>query len=423
MLPEDCFPVSENARENGRCVRRRNSMASVTLKNVKKIYPFNGDDAKKKKKKKGEEAPEKKVNLQITDKGVVAVQEFSVDIKDKEFIVLVGPSGCGKSTTLRMIAGLEEISEGELYIGNRLVNDVAPKDRDIAMVFQNYALYPHMTVYENMAFALKLRHAPKDEIDKKVKEAAEILDITQYLGRKPKALSGGQRQRVAIGRAIVRDPQVMLMDEPLSNLDAKLRNQMRAELIKLRERINTTFIYVTHDQTEAMTLGDRIVIMKDGFIQQIGTPQEVFNHPYNLFVATFIGTPQMNMFENAKLIKVDGKYAVQLDNQTVVLSDEKQAKLAANNVAEQDVVLGVRPEHIELTAGGIEGKVDVSEMMGSTVHLHVTSMGRDVVLVVSTMNMTGAEVAALSSGSTVHFSFPGQVCHIFSKETGINLEA
>ena len=423
MLPEDCFPVSENARENGRCVRRRNSMASVTLKNVKKIYPFNGDDAKKKKKKKGEETTEKKVNLQITDKGVVAVQEFSLDIKDKEFIVLVGPSGCGKSTTLRMIAGLEEISEGELYIGDRLVNDVAPKDRDIAMVFQNYALYPHMTVYENMAFALKLRHAPKDEIDKKVKEAAEILDITQYLGRKPKALSGGQRQRVAIGRAIVRDPQVMLMDEPLSNLDAKLRNQMRAEIIKLRERINTTFIYVTHDQTEAMTLGDRIVIMKDGFIQQIGTPQEVFNHPYNLFVATFIGTPQMNMFENAKLVKADGKYAVQLDNQTVVLSDDKQAKLTANNVAEQDVVLGVRPEHIELTAGGIEGKVDVSEMMGSTVHLHVTSMGRDVVLVVSTMNMTGAEVAALSSGSTVHFSFPGQVCHIFSKETGINLEA
>ena len=404
MLPEYCFPVSENACENGRCVRRRNSMASVTLKNVKKIYPFNGDDAKKKKKKKGEETTEKKVNLQITDKGVVAVQEFSLDIKDKEFIVLVGPSGCGKSTTLRMIAGLEEISEGELYIGDRLVNDVAPKDRDIAMVFQNYALYPHMTVYENMAFALKLRHAPKDEIDKKVKEAAEILDITQYLGRKPKALSGGQRQRVAIGRAIVRDPQVMLMDEPLSNLDAKLRNQMRAEIIKLRERINTTFIYVTHDQTEAMTLGDRIVIMKDGFIQQIGTPQEVFNHPYNLFVATFIGTPQMNMFENAKLVKADGKYAVQLDNQTVVLSDEKQAKLAANNVAEQDVVLGVRPEHIELTAGGIEGKVDVSEMMGSTVHLHVTSMGRDVVLVVSTMNMTGAEVAALSSGSTVHTS-------------------
>ena len=399
-------------------------MATLSLKNIKKIYPHKGNDAKKsKKKKKNDEQPEKKVNLQITEQGVVAVQEFNLEIADKEFIVLVGPSGCGKSTTLRMIAGLEEITEGELYIGDRLVNDVAPKDRDIAMVFQNYALYPHMTVYENMAFALKLRHTPKDEIDRAVKQAAEILDITQYLGRKPKALSGGQRQRVAIGRAIVRDPQVMLMDEPLSNLDAKLRNQMRAEIIKLRERINTTFIYVTHDQTEAMTLGDRIVIMKDGFIQQIGTPQEVFNHPYNLFVATFIGTPQMNMFENAKLVKADGKYAVQLDNQTVVLSDEKQAKLAANNVAEQDVVLGVRPEHIELTAGGIEGKVDVSEMMGSTVHLHVTSMGRDVVLVVSTMNMTGAEVAALSSGSTVHFSFPGQVCHIFSKETGINLEA
>ena len=393
-------------------------MASVTLKNIKKIYP---NTEKKRKPKKGEE--QKKSNLQITDDGVVAVQNFNLEIKDREFIVLVGPSGCGKSTTLRMVAGLEEISDGELYIGDRLVNDVAPKDRDIAMVFQSYALYPHMTVYENMAFSLKLKKLPKGEIRRKVMEAAEILDITEYLDRKPKALSGGQRQRVAIGRAIVRNPKVLLMDEPLSNLDAKLRNQMRAEIIKLRQRIDTTFVYVTHDQTEAMTLGDRIVIMKDGFIQQIGTPQEVFNHPYNLFVATFIGTPQMNMFENAKLVKADGKYAVQLDNQTVVLSDEKQAKLAANNVAEQDVVLGVRPEHIELTAGGIEGKVDVSEMMGSTVHLHVTSMGRDVVLVVSTMNMTGAEVAALSSGSTVHFSFPGQVCHIFSKETGINLEA
>ena len=398
-------------------------MAEVRLVNVKKIYPFVSGEEKKKKKKVDDEPVKEKANLQITEKGVVAVQEFNLDIKDKEFIVLVGPSGCGKSTTLRMIAGLEEITEGELYIGDKLMNDVAPKDRDIAMVFQNYALYPHMTVYDNMAFSLKLKKTPKAEIDRKVREAAEILDITQYLNRKPKALSGGQRQRVAIGRAIVRNPKVFLMDEPLSNLDAKLRNQMRAELIKLREKIDTTFVYVTHDQVEAMTLGDRIVIMRDGFIQQIGTPQEVFNHPYNLFVATFIGTPQMNMFENAKLVKADGKYAVQLDNQTVVLSDEKQAKLAANNVAEQDIVLGVRPEHIELTAGGIEGKVDVSEMMGSTVHLHVTSMGRDVVLVVSTMNMTGAEVAALSSGSTVHFSFPGHVCHVFSKETGINLEA
>ena len=397
-------------------------MASLTLKNIKKVYPFNGDDAKQKKKKKKGDEPEKKNNLQITDEGVVAVQEFNLEIKDKEFIVLVGPSGCGKSTTLRMIAGLEEISGGELYIGDKLVNDVAPKDRDIAMVFQNYALYPHMTVYENMAFALKLRHAPKDEIDKKVKEAAEILDITQYLGRKPKALSGGQRQRVAIGRAIVREPKVLLMDEPLSNLDAKLRNQMRAEIIKLRQRIDTTFIYVTHDQTEAMTLGDRIVIMKDGFIQQIGTPQEVFNHPYNLFVAGFIGTPQMNLFD-AKLVKRNGKYAVQLDNLTVELSAEKQAKLAANNVAEQDIVLGVRPEHIELSKDGINAKVDVSEMMGSSVHLHVTAMDRDVVLVVSTMNMTGAEVAALTAGAPVKFNFAGHVCHVFNKETGINLEA
>ncbi len=397
-------------------------MASLTLKNIKKIYPFSGDDTKKKKKKKGEEQEEKKVNLQITDKGVVAVQEFNLEIKDKEFLVLVGPSGCGKTTTLRMIAGLEEISEGELYIGDRLVNDVAPKDRDIAMVFQNYALYPHMTVYDNLAFALKLRHTPKDEIDKKVKEAAEILDITQYLGRKPKALSGGQRQRVAIGRAIVRNPQVMLMDEPLSNLDAKLRNQMRAEIIKLRERINTTFIYVTHDQTEAMTLGDRIVIMKDGFIQQIGTPQEVFSHPYNLFVAGFIGTPQMNMFD-AKLVKNNGKYAVQLGNLTVELSDEKQAALAKNNVAEQDVVLGVRPEHITLADDGIDARVDVHEMMGSTVHLHVTAMGRDVVLVVSTMDMTPAQIAALANGASVKFKFHGNVCHVFNKETGINLEA
>ena len=395
-------------------------MASLTLKNIKKVYPHSVDTKKAKKKK--NDQPEKKVNLQITDEGVVAVQEFNLEIKDKEFIVLVGPSGCGKSTTLRMVAGLEDISGGELYIGDRLVNDVPPKDRDIAMVFQNYALYPHMTVYDNIAFALKLRHTPKDEIDRKVKEAAEILDITQYLDRKPKAMSGGQRQRVAIGRAIVREPQVLLMDEPLSNLDAKLRNQMRAEIIKLRERIDTTFIYVTHDQTEAMTLGDRIVIMKDGFVQQVGTPQEVFNHPYNLFVAGFIGTPQMNFFD-AKLVMADGKYAVELGGMTVELSAEKQAKLAANNVEAQEIVLGVRPEHIELAKTGINGKVDVSEMMGSSVHLHVDALGRDVVLVVSTMNMTGEEVAALANGNPVTFGFAGHVCHVFNKETGINLEA
>ena len=256
-------------------------MGKVILKNVKKIY----------------------------DKNVVAVHDFNLEIEDNEFIVLVGPSGCGKSTTLRMIAGLEEISDGEVYIGDKLVNDMPPKNRDIAMVFQNYALYPHMTVYENMAFSLKLKKVKKPEIDAKVKEAARILGITDYLQRKPKALSGGQKQRVAIGRAIVRNPQVFLMDEPLSNLDAKLRNEMRAEIIKLRKRIQTTFIYVTHDQTEAMTLGDRIVIMKDGYVQQIGTPYEVFNHPKNLFVAGFIGSPQMNFFDG-ELHKEDKQYYV-----------------------------------------------------------------------------------------------------------------
>ena len=391
-------------------------MATVSLRNVKKIYPFvSGED--KKKKKKGEEQTEKKVNLQITEQGVVAVQEFNLEIADKEFIVLVGPSGCGKSTTLRMVAGLEEISEGELYIDGKLVNDVAPKDRDIAMVFQSYALYPHMTVYENMAFSLKLRKESKEVIDKKVREAAEILDITQYLDRKPKALSGGQRQRVAIGRAIVRDPAVFLMDEPLSNLDAKLRNQMRAEIIKLRERINTTFIYVTHDQTEAMTLGDRIVIMRDGYIQQIGTPQEVFNNPRNLFVAGFIGTPMMNFFD-AKLTKEDGKYFVEIGGIKVELDAEKQARLAANNVEAQEVTLGVRPEHTDLCAEGIEAKVDVSEMMGSSVHLHVNAEGKDVIIIVPTIGMTGN----YSIGDTVHFSFKGNVAHVFSKETERNLE-
>ena len=312
-------------------------MAKVILKNVKKIYP-NAAGESKKKKKKDDEPQKEKANLQITEKGVVAVQEFNMEIADKEFIVLVGPSGCGKSTTLRMVAGLEEISEGELWIGDKLMNDVAPKDRDIAMVFQNYALYPHMTVYDNMAFSLKLKKTPKDEIDRKVREAAEILDITQYLNRKPKALSGGQRQRVAIGRAIVRDPQVFLMDEPLSNLDAKLRNQMRAEIIKLRQKINTTFIYVTHDQTEAMTLGDRIVIMRDGFIQQIGTPQEVFDHPANLFVAGFIGTPQMNFFD-AKLEKSGETYYVSTCGVRIDLPADKQAALKKGNVQPQDITL------------------------------------------------------------------------------------
>ena len=386
-------------------------MAAVSLKHIKKVYP----NTEKKKKKKGEEAPAQR--LKVTEEGVLAVDDFNLEIADKEFIVLVGPSGCGKSTTLRMIAGLEDISSGELWIGDKLMNDVEPKDRDIAMVFQNYALYPHMTVYENMAFSLKLKKVPKDEIDKKVRQAAEILDITQYLDRKPKALSGGQRQRVAIGRAIVRDPAVFLMDEPLSNLDAKLRNQMRAEIIKLRQRIDTTFIYVTHDQTEAMTLGDRIVIMKDGFIQQIGTPQEVFDHPANLFVAGFIGTPQMNLFD-ARLIKQNGKYAVTLDGITVELADDKQQRLSAKDVPEQDVVLGVRPDHIMLCADGIKGKVDVSELMGSSVHLHITADGKDVVVIVP----TNGNAAHFPMGSEVNMIFGGNVAHVFSKETEKNLE-
>ena len=276
-------------------------MASISCQHIYKIYP-------------GATAP--------------SVTDFNLEIQDKEFIIFVGPSGCGKSTTLRMIAGLEEISKGEMYIGGRLINDVPPKDRDIAMVFQSYALYPHMTVYKNIAFGLELRKTPKDEIDKRVHEAAKILEIEHLLDRKPKALSGGQRQRVAIGRAIVRNPKVFLMDEPLSNLDAKLRNQMRAEIIKLREKIDTTFVYVTHDQVEAMTLGDRIVIMRDGFIQQIGTPQEVFNHPANLFVAGFIGTPQMNLFD-ATLSKKGEKYVATILGHDFELPEAKQAALKA----------------------------------------------------------------------------------------------
>jgi multiple sugar transport system ATP-binding protein len=346
-------------------------MATVSLRHIVKIYPNTGDTKK-----------EKKTNLLVTDEGVLAVQDFNLEIADQEFIVLVGPSGCGKSTTLRMVAGLEEISRGELYIDDKLMNDVAPKDRDIAMVFQNYALYPHMTVRQNMEFPLKLRKVPKDQIDRAVNQAAEILGITQYLERKPKALSGGQRQRVAIGRAIVREPKVLLMDEPLSNLDAKLRNQMRAEIIKLRQRIKTTFIYVTHDQTEAMTLGDRIVIMKDGVIQQIGTPQEVYDSPINMFVAGFIGVPQMNFYDG-KLLRNSGRYAVVVDNAVIELSEDKQKNLADHQVAPQDIVVGVRPEHITLEGNEdrmIKGTVDVSELMGSAVHLHINAVGKDGVI-------------------------------------------
>ena len=403
-------------------------MAEVILKNVRKVYP----NTESKKKKKKDEAVEKKNNLEITDEGVVAVQDFNIDVADKEFIVLVGPSGCGKSTTLRMIAGLEEISGGELFIDGKQMNDVAPKDRDIAMVFQNYALYPHMTVYENIAFPLKLKKIaetdadgkthlkkmPNDEIDRRVREAAEVLDITQFLDRKPKALSGGQRQRVAIGRAIVRSPKVLLMDEPLSNLDAKLRNQMRAEIIKLREKIDTTFIYVTHDQVEAMTLGDRIVIMRDGFIQQIGTPQEVFNHPANLFVAGFIGTPQMNFFD-ATLSKKGDKYVATVQGKDFELPADKQEALKKMDKVPVDIIAGVRPVHIHLSQDGIDAMVDVSELMGSELHLHVNSNGKDVVIVVPT---TDIDLDAVhGSHKPVKYSFKPELMHFFDKETEKNL--
>ena len=368
-------------------------MASVKLDKVKKIY----------------------------DGNVVAVQEFNLDIKDKEFVVFVGPSGCGKSTTLRMVAGLEDISEGTLTIGDRVVNDVEPKDRDIAMVFQNYALYPHLSVYENIAFSLRIRKMDNEEIHRRVCEAADILGITQYLPRKPKALSGGQRQRVAIGRAIVRNPAVFLMDEPLSNLDAKLRNQMRAEIILLRKRLDTTFIYVTHDQTEAMTLGDRIVIMKDGFIQQVGTPQQVFDEPHNLFVAGFIGSPQMN-FMDAKLLKNGGEYAVEVLGHKVVIDGEKGELLRKNQAQAGDIVLGVRPEHMSVKfkkeENAIEGVIVVNEMMGSELHLHVNvGLNRNVILRVPTIDLTKEQRLTLESGNKLYFSFSSKVVQIFDPKS------
>ena len=376
---------------------------------------------RKKQKKKGEETIEKTYSLKVTEEGVVAVDDFNLEIADREFIVIVGPSGCGKSTTMRMVAGLEDITRGELYINGKLMNDVDPKDRDIAMVFQNYALYPHMSVKQNLEFPLELRKVPKDEMEQKVQWAAEILSITPYLHRKPKALSGGQRQRVAIGRAIVRDPQVLLMDEPLSNLDAKLRNQMRAEIIKLRQRLNATFIYVTHDQTEAMTLGDRIVIMRDGDVQQIGTPTEVFDHPVNLFVAGFIGMPQMNLFDG-ELVLRDGKYAVRCDDAEIVLSEDKQKNLADRNAQPQKVVIGVRPEHITLDkveGAMIEGVVDVSEMMGSSVHLHVNVGGKDCIIIAPRLDLEGG---GLADGLKVRFTFAPNAVHVFDPETEKNLE-
>ena len=372
-------------------------MASVKLTNVKKVY----------------------------DNKVVAVNDFNLDIADKEFIVFVGPSGCGKSTTLRMIAGLEDISGGTVEIDGVVVNDLQPRDRDIAMVFQNYALYPHLTVFENMAFSLRLKKVPQDEVYERVTRAAEVLGITEYLTRKPRALSGGQRQRVAIGRAMVRDSKVFLMDEPLSNLDAKLRNQMRAEIILLRQKLDTTFIYVTHDQTEAMTLGDRIVIMKDGFIQQVGTPEEVFERPGNLFVAEFIGAPKMNIVRT-NLIKEDGKYYVTPYGAKLEVDGITGQLLAEKDVQPGEVLLGVRPEHVEMAPASAEnainGTILVNEMMGSELHLHV-QVSEDAKLVarIPTVDLSHEERAQLKNGHNMNLTFPGKVMYFFDPETERNL--
>jgi len=371
-------------------------MASVKLTNVKKIY----------------------------DNNVVAVHDFNLEIADKEFVVFVGPSGCGKSTTLRMIAGLEEISGGTVEIDGEVVNDLQPKDRNIAMVFQNYALYPHMSVYDNIAFSLRLHKMPEDLVYEKVTQAAEVLGITDYLLRKPKALSGGQRQRVAIGRAMVRDSKVFLMDEPLSNLDAKLRNQMRAEIILLRTKLDTTFIYVTHDQTEAMTLGDRIVIMKDGYIQQVGTPTEVFDMPKNLFVAEFIGAPKMNIMQ-AELVKEGDKYYVTPFASHIEVTGEKGEALKAKGIDSRKIKLGVRPEHIVISEpgpGAIPCEIEVTEMMGSELHLHVvTKDGSRLIVRIPTMDLSTDERKKLVRGGKIDISFAGKVMHFFHNEEDLNL--
>ena len=378
-------------------------MASVSLRHIYKKYPG----------------------------GVTAVSDFNLEIKDKEFLVLVGPSGCGKTTTLRMVAGLEEISEGELFIGDQLVNDVAPKDRKIAMVFQNYALYPHMTVFENMAFGLKLNKTPKEEIKRRVEEAARILDITHLLDRKPKALSGGQKQRVALGRAIVRNPKVFLLDEPLSNLDAKLRAAMRTELTKLHARVGTTFIYVTHDQVEAMTMATRIVVMKDGLIQQVDTPQNLYDSPCNLFVAGFIGTPQMN-FINGTLNKKGEDLYFDFENVSLKLPAEKANNPALKDYVDQEVVLGLRPECIYDKAEQVEAHaeasfeayVDVTELMGAEIYLYLnvgkSEEGDGKIKIVNDGTNMIARVSSRSqsrAGDTIKVAFDMARCHIFDKDT------
>ncbi|MBE3593076.1 MAG: sn-glycerol-3-phosphate ABC transporter ATP-binding protein UgpC [Thermoanaerobacter sp.] len=368
-------------------------MADVVLKHVYKVYPG----------------------------GVTAVKDFNLEIQDKEFIVLVGPSGCGKTTTLRMIAGLEEISQGELYIDGKLVNDVPPKDRDIAMVFQNYALYPHMTVYDNMAFGLKLRKVPRAEIDRKVKEAARILGLEEYLNRKPKALSGGQRQRVALGRAIVRNPKVFLMDEPLSNLDAKLRVQMRTELAKLHDRLQTTFIYVTHDQTEAMTMGTRIVVMKDGVIQQVDKPQTIYDYPSNLFVAGFIGSPQMN-FIDARLENKNGKVYATFKGFSVLVPEGILKRLKDPSYVGKEIVLGIRPEDLHdeevfleaYPEAVVEAKVEVTELMGPETFLYLDVNGVSLTARVDPRTRAKA-------GDVIKIGFDINKLHMFDKETEMTI--
>ncbi len=371
-------------------------MASVSLRHIYKKYPG----------------------------GVTAVSDFNLEIKDKEFLVLVGPSGCGKTTTLRMVAGLEEISEGELFIGDQLVNDVAPKDRKIAMVFQNYALYPHMTVFENMAFGLKLNKTPKEEIKRRVEEAARILDITHLLDRKPKALSGGQQQRVALGPAIVRNPAVFLLDEPLSNLDAKLRASMRTELTKIHKKVGTTFVYVTHDQTEAMTMATRIVVMKDGLIQQVDTPQNLYDYPVNIFVAGFIGTPQMNFITSTLEKKGEDLYLT-FGNNSVKLPADKANNPALKEYIGQQVVCGIRPEcihdepvHLQaMPDTQIDATVEVTELMGAEIYLYLGFDGQE--------DATGGKniIARVSSRSTaragdsIRVAFDTSRVHIFDKDT------
>ncbi|KIO66622.1 hypothetical protein B4064_2159 [Caldibacillus thermoamylovorans] len=355
----------------------------------------------------------------IYDNKVTAVSDFNLHIQDKEFIVFVGPSGCGKSTTLRMIAGLEEISKGELYIDDKLVNDVPPKDRDIAMVFQNYALYPHMTVYDNMAFGLKLRKMPKDDIDKRVKDAANILGLEQYLDRKPKALSGGQRQRVALGRAIVRDAKVFLMDEPLSNLDAKLRVQMRAEIAKLHQRLNTTTIYVTHDQTEAMTMATRIVVMKDGVIQQVGSPKEVYDNPENVFVGGFIGSPAMNFFK----AKIEGEYVVLDEKVRLKIPGGKLKLLKDNGYVGKEVIFGIRPEDIHDEPVFIESfpdyvievNIEVAELTGAELMLYSSLAGHDFVARIDARNQ-------IKAGDKVKLGLDLNKAHFFDTETELRIK-